>query len=154
MRHKKTPDENGWYWIEDECGEWWMAHLDAESDPQRLTLVDPADGAVHLLESHADGNWNDRQMNVTSDAPTQWIGPIGCPGGRLGDNGVYFSAEFYDKTEAEGRSLVMVYVDHGDTLNCASATIGLVSHDESWDLMSRVFPHNREPDQPVNAGGE
>ena len=144
MRYKRTPDENGWYWIEDEYGEWWMAYLDAESDPQRLTMVDSVVGMFTCWSPVSTATGTIGKRTVKGDAPIQWIGPIRCPGGVLGADQAYFSAEDYDKAEATGQSLVMVYVDTAGIPHRTGATVGLVPPDEAWKAMDRAFPPDRD----------
>lgn len=151
MRYKRTPSETGWFWIEDGFGEWWMAYLNVGSDPRQLTMFDPDDGVIRVLEVDAGGSWIDLRINRKCGTPAQWIGPIGCPGGDFGDHQVYFSAEDYDEAEETGKSLVMVHIEHGGRRHYTVTMVDVVPGDEARDVMNRAFPHDRESKPAADA---
>jgi len=92
MQRTKTPDEQGWYWIEDACGGWSMGCLLLNHDEPLLLLADeaprPPAELTHYTER--DGVWCDmseyNDLRPEAIRPVRWIGPLGCPGGDFHEN--------------------------------------------------------------------
>lgn len=87
--HRDCPDQNGWYWIKTEDENWSMAYLEAEADQQRLVVVEADSGNEDAVVWKRDngGLWwprvdsPQRWLGHAWEGPTQWLGPLGYPGG-------------------------------------------------------------------------
>lgn len=146
--HRICPDENGWYWIEDEYATWSMAYLEAETDQQRLVIMnaDPGDEDVIVWKRDDDDDlWRPCQWwrGEAWQGPTRWIGPLGYPGGEFASNTVEFTAQVHEEADAQSKALVLVVAD---TSHCNEVpgsvieTCGIMTSDEAYRAIASVFP--------------
>lgn len=151
MQHTKTPDEQGWYWIEDACGGWSMGYLLLSCEDPVLLLSDaipdpPGELAYYTLR---DGQWGDMndygELRPEAIRPIRWIGPLGCPGGDFHDNIAEFDAPRHDEAKAAGKAMVMLAVDFSycDGHHYRVIDTGIVSREEA-DQIS-VFRTDGKP---------
>lgn len=138
MQHVKTPDEQGWYWVEND-GEWSMVYLDTSRDELRLLVADT--DHHDLIECHeADDGWTADGLWVESYS--RWIGPLECPGGPFHSAIHEFDAEQHDAAKADGKVLVALVVDftYADSPQGQLIASGQMTVDEAWDAIKKTFP--------------
>ncbi len=135
MLHTKTPDETGWYWIEDGDGQWLMANLDCDDDEPRLLAAFPAGRSWLTLAALAVG------------AVRRWIGPLSQPAGDFGSTITEFTIEQHEEAAAEGKALVMAVADfthcreeagHGGTV----VVTGKMDAEKAMQTTAAIFKNN------------
>ena len=157
MLHEKTPDVNGWYWIEIN-GKWGMGYLEAERERPLVLLVPFCEGdncfnenddfklRPHVFEE--ERGWIDPKPFRPEDnrpaawQPERWIGPLPCPAGDSGGSIAEFTFERHMAARAAGKSLVMVHADvcdDGSVPGCCITAVSLVSGQEAYDLAVNFF---------------
>lgn len=114
----QTPDEQGWYWCEDECGEWFMAFVSTGNDEVFLwDGQNPRDSRSAGLEDAAELFGIER-----------WFGPFGCPGGDFHENTVVTDKPLQELAAANRNAIVLIHVDfrhcrdegHGSSITMVS----------------------------------
>lgn len=128
MRQKKTPDEQGWYWL---ClGDvWWMAFVDTLND----TIV-----------MFNQDNPREEYMATDIDAwlePDQtWYGPLNCPGGDFGGDTVVLSEETHTKAKLSGSAIVLKHIDYTHCKDRkGGGTITTVAHYEDSESAHKAI---------------
>jgi hypothetical protein len=150
MMHTKTPDEQGWYWIEDACGGWSIGCLLTNRDDLVLLLADetpdvPCELTPYTLQ--ADGRWYDVGEEGYSPEPIQpvrWFGPLHCPGGDFHEHVVECDAPTHNDAKAQGKVMVMLVKDYKYCGEHSYRTIesGLMAQDDADKV--KVFDHTGE----------
>ena len=141
MLHEKTPDQDGWYWIEDHhSGEWMMAYLRAEDDVAMLCIPTVEHASVEQFYEHSPGRFHDPDSDTTF-RPTRWIGPLGCPGGPFDNEIAEFTAEQHERAAREAKALVMVVVNnqHAEDHMGQVTEFGFMSPDEALSRTAAIW---------------
>lgn len=151
MLHKKTPSENGWYWVELD-GDLWMGYLLAEADTPMLLLAPFADGCNQVdieragelwrLVQTDELGWVDPNDGCGYGQPSRWIGPLSCPAGPFGSEIAEFTVERHEEAEKQGKSLIMVHADIAEDKGvpgCQLRTTGLVGGKEAYARVAGFF---------------
>lgn len=113
-----TPDEQGWYWCEDDLGNWYMTFVDTGREFVYFCDVnDPCFDPVDRLR--IDSN--------TVKSIKRWLGPIGCPGGDFHENTVIADAPLHDLAASEGKAIVLVHVDYRHCADSHGSSITMCS---------------------------
>lgn len=125
---RTTPDEQGWYWVNDPVsGEWQMACVNTFHDT--VTFLD-GDNAARI-----------NKCDLEDIDGLVWYGPFACPGGDFGAMTIEKDVELYEKATAEGKAIVIEHVDFrccNDGQPTAQVTLtSLIGREEAKSLIYR-----------------
>jgi len=145
MLHQKTPDTNGWYWLEDD-GEWFMGYMRAEEDVPQLVLAIEENATMEQFFEQSPGRFFNQESG-TFMKPTAWIGPLECPGQPFHHEIVEFSMEQHERAIREGKSLVMSVINsqHCDGHMSEIIEAGYMDADKALTTVGRMWNHGMEP---------
>lgn len=154
MRHTKTPDESGWYWVgtnPSQADGWQIAYWDADADvptlytysPELLVLKDvvaPACSRWRECDDYPPHKWIDRDCEGTWSGPECWVGPMNCPGGPFGCDIIEASEELHEKARA---SKGVIVIHHRDFTHCNDT-----GH-RGTTTTTAIRPRPRAYDEPI-----
>lgn len=151
MRHIKTPDEQGYYWISDDPASddnWQLAYWACELAMPLLYTFSP-DLLIGMPESKFRGvciwapcddvaphRWQDTESLGSWIGPSVWYGPINYPGGNFGGPISEFSEESHTNRK-KGEKLVMLHIDHGGKVGTETHTYRMGGKDLD-DMMQAI----------------
>jgi hypothetical protein len=140
MLHEKTPDENGWYWIEDTEGEAYMAYLRAEDDVPQLVLAIPEQATMEAFYERTPGRFVSSGLGDPQFIrPQSWIGPLDCPFGDFAKDIAEFSIDMHAKAAHENKSLVMAVAEVRDRHCSRLIEVGLMTSDDAFAAGAKMF---------------
>lgn len=116
-----TPLDSGWYWVENDRGEWFMVCYDADREIMRAAF-------------DADDSQSRHPGNIAA-----WHGPFNCPGGPFGEVTVVPPDETQKLAKAEGKAIVIQHVCYrhcDDEKHGSSVTVvSIMSRDKADDAI-------------------
>jgi len=148
MLHGKTPDQSGWYWVEDDFRAAHMVRLEAEhvaDDRTRMLLAMPDRMSAVAMFEITTGKWALEHVTTPTFITRRWIGPIGCPFGEFGENIAEFSIDLHEEAQSginkDGEVLAMRHVDmkHASKAGGTITSVGRLLRDANIEKWLAVF---------------
>jgi len=156
MRHTKTPDDSGWYWILDYDGEASMVHLQHEyaaGDDTVLTHMELTESLAVAFDRYVEveGGWHPvlmfegklekNQVYGVWRGPKFWMGPLQCPFDEFSRYTAEFPADMHEEAAEKEEALVMVCVDltHCQASGGVITNLGFMPADAAMDAGAKAF---------------
>lgn len=151
----KTPDEEGWYWVLEGSGDWWLAHLSLQGDDPSVWVVSASGvrggigGGNHTCRQwrfidKGDQGWHNPEAPGDSFEPQEWHGPIKAPGEcSEGEVTLLISGADYRRAAAAGQAVVVLCADfrHAEGERGAGrvTVVGVYGRERAYEMVAGVF---------------